>query len=136
MTGLALADAAESLVGTPFRLHGRDPLTGLDCIGVLAVSLRAIGREAALPNGYALRCRGIAGLDRLARDAGLSPDDAAIAPGDILLCRPSPCQFHLLVAGRNDRLIHAHAGLRRVIRSPGPVGWPITAKWRLQDQKS
>ena len=45
MSGAALAAAAESLVGTRFRLHGRDPDTGLDCVGLLAASLAA--KEAA-----------------------------------------------------------------------------------------
>ena len=33
MSAQALAEAAAALVGSRFRLHGRDPATGLDCIG-------------------------------------------------------------------------------------------------------
>ena len=45
MTAESLALAAEALEGAPFRLHGRDPVTGLDCIGVLAQSLEAFGQK-------------------------------------------------------------------------------------------
>ncbi len=35
-----LAAAALNLIGTPFRLHGRDPATGLDCVGLVAEAMR------------------------------------------------------------------------------------------------
>jgi hypothetical protein len=57
MTGDELAAQARALVGAPFRLHGRDPETGLDCLGVLAAALAACGISARLPNGYVLRNR-------------------------------------------------------------------------------
>ena len=37
--GPALASAAEALVGARFRLHGRDPATGLAGLCVLAAAL-------------------------------------------------------------------------------------------------
>ena len=44
MSGRALALAAESYVGASFRLHGRDPITGFDCLGLVLVALAEIGR--------------------------------------------------------------------------------------------
>ena len=57
MTSLAerFAAQAEALVGTPFRLGGRDPATGLDCIGIAACALGRAGGEVHSPTGYALR---------------------------------------------------------------------------------
>jgi cell wall-associated NlpC family hydrolase len=144
MTGEALAQAAEALLGTRFRLHGRDPRTGLDCLGLLAAALAAIGRPAALPNGYTLRSRGFARAEEAARACGFAPvsghstaGPAAAGPttaGDVLLVRPHPCQFHLLVATGRNRFIHAHAGLRRVIAIDALPAWPIVRHWRLQPQ--
>lgn len=132
MSGDALAVAAEQLVGTRFRLHGRDPGTGLDCVGVLAASLAAIGHAAPLPRGYALRSRYVSGLEHIARDCQLSlVDDDAVHPGDVLLARTGPCQFHLLVAARGGGFVHAHAGRRRVVLMPGPIAWPVAGHWRL-----
>ena len=130
MSGDALAEAAEALVGTRFRLHGRDPATGLDCVGLLAAALGAIGRPAALPNGYALRARRLPEVDGAARGCGLMPVSPPFRPGDVLLVRPHACQFHLLIAGR-DAFVHAHAGLKRVVALAGPPPWPIVRHWRL-----
>jgi cell wall-associated NlpC family hydrolase len=44
-----LATAAETLVGSRFRLHGRDPETGLDCVGVVAAAMAAIGQSPPSP---------------------------------------------------------------------------------------
>ena len=39
----ALARAAAGCLGVRFRLHGRDPATGLDCLGLLGAALVATG---------------------------------------------------------------------------------------------
>ncbi len=42
----AFAEAAESLVGIRFRLFGRDPAYGLDCVGLVAAALARSGRSS------------------------------------------------------------------------------------------
>jgi len=128
MTGPELAQAAEALVGTPFRLHGRDPATGLDCVGLLAASA---GIE--LPRGYRLRMRALPDLAAIAAAAGFGAAEGAIRPGDVLMARVSPCQFHLLVAAGAERFVHAHAGLGRVVHWYGPLEWPVVGRWRLPE---
>lgn len=127
--GAALATAAEALVGSRYRLHGRDPATGLDCVGLLAAALAAIGRTPALPMAYGLRLRTLPALDGFARACGLGLTDDSGRPGDVQLVRVGACQFHLLIAGHAGRFIHAHAGLRRVVVTPGPPGWPVIHRW-------
>lgn len=129
--GTALAAAAEALVGTPFRLHGRDPASGLDCVGLVAAALASIGRPAPAPRAYGLRNRAISDLLGFASRAGLAEADGAILAGDVLLVRPGPLQHHLLIAAENARFVHAHAGLRRVVATPGPLASPIVRHWRL-----
>lgn len=131
MTGADLAAAAETLVGAPFRLQGRDPATGLDCIGVVAAALALCGRTVPTPEGYGLRNRTITGFLGLAERAGLQPGTEPPAPGDLVLVRPGPGQHHILVTLSGDRFVHAHAGLRRVVIQPGPLPWPIERQWRL-----
>ena len=131
MSGAELARAAEWLVGTPFRLHGRDPATGLDCVGLLDAALAAIGRPAPAPKAYGVRNRDIAAALAFAPGMGLGEVSGSIQPGDVLLVRAGPLQDHLLVAGSGNRFIHAHAGLRRVVATPGPIAWPILRHWRL-----
>jgi len=128
MTGGDLAQAALALVGSPFRLHGRDPATGLDCIGVLAA---ALGGRAALPGGYRLRMRDLPDLSGAAATCGFEPASDAIAPGDVLMVQVGPCQFHLMIAASAGRFIHAHAGLGRVVLWDAQIEWPVVHHWRL-----
>lgn len=136
MTGADLARAAEALVGARYRLHGRDPRTGLDCIGVVAAALEACGRLRNAPAGYGLRNRSIESLLALAGDNGLVAADGPLVIGDIVLVLPGAGQHHLLVAVGGDRFVHAHVGLRRVVAQPGPLPWPIARHWRLEHEDS
>lgn len=127
----AFARAAESFIGTRFRLHGRDPASGLDCIGLVAASLAAVGRQPAPPQGYALRNLSIQRWLGHAMRSGLVGADGPIARGDVLLVQPSPVQHHLLIASDPAHVVHAHASLRRVVRQPLAPGTIISAHWRL-----
>lgn len=129
MSGEALAAAAEELIGVRFRLHGRDPATGLDCIGVLAAALAGIGRPPLLPTGYALRSRALPQLAPFAVACRFAACEGAVLPGDVLMLRVGPCQHHLVVATRGG-FVHAHAGLRRVVKAPS-LDAPVVGRWRL-----
>lgn len=129
--GMALAKAAEALAGAPFRLHGRDPETGLDCVGLCLAALAAIGRPVRIPACYGLRNRSIANLLRFVDEAGLAEAAGPIRPGDIILIRPGTAQFHLSIAAGPGRFIQAHAGLRRVVVTPGPLVAPVLRHWRI-----
>lgn len=134
MNGAALADAAQMLVGSRYLLHGRNPEAGIDCIGLVLAALRAIGLTPREPPPYALRNRTIAPHRRIARAMGFEPASQPAKSGDIVLVAPGAAQFHLLVAARDGQFIHAHAGLRRVVMTPGPICWPIAGHWRLPPQ--
>jgi cell wall-associated NlpC family hydrolase len=126
-----LAEAARALVGVPFRLHGRDPATGLDCIGVLAHALHVIGRPVLLPEAYCLRAQRVAGLSAIAERCGFVPATGNYAPGDVLFARIGPVQHHLLIAAGDGRYVHAHAGHRRVVIGALGEGWKVVGHWRL-----
>lgn len=127
----AFAIAAESLVGTRFRLRGSDPRFGLDCVGVVICSLRAAGlRTQALPP-YSLRNRDYSFIPDLAASSGFNQVSGQAMRGDVILVTPGPAQRHLLIAASGTAFIHAHAGIGRVVRMPGPVPWTILSQYRL-----
>jgi cell wall-associated NlpC family hydrolase len=130
VSGAALAAAARKLVGVPYRHDGRDPTTGLDCLGVLGAALAAVGRGAPLPARTALRWRRDPDVAAIATACGLLCADGPVALGDVLLVRCSPLQLHVLLAVQADRFVHAHAGLRRVVLGPRDPAWPIVGHWR------
>lgn len=133
MTGEAssLAQAAQRFIGVPFRLHGRDPAAGLDCVGLVASALTAMGRVPIIPRAYSLRNSDIAELLTFASANAFEDHAGPIEPDNLILVRPGPAQFHLLIAEHSGSFIHAHAGLRRVVRMPGRLAWTIDRQWRL-----
>jgi len=52
-----------------------------------------------------------------------------LRPGDLMLMNVSSEQLHLGVRTRCG-FVHAHAGLRRVVETPGMPEWPIAAVYR------
>lgn len=127
----AFADAAEDLVGIPYRRGGRDAQRGVDCIGLVCVALGTIGRPVALLPSYEMRNHCIQRFCKLADALGLKRADDDLRSGDILVFKPACAQFHLAIVSNQGLAIHAHAGLRRVTLSPPPFAWPLFATWRL-----
>jgi murein DD-endopeptidase / murein LD-carboxypeptidase len=124
----AIVAAARTCVGTRFRPQGRTPGLALDCVGVVAVAAAAAGVRIALP-AYALS--GEQGGVLLAGLAahGCSPVTPA-APGDMLVLAPSPRHRHLGIVTAAG-LVHAHAGLGRVVEGPIDAAWAIVGAWRF-----
>ncbi|KQM64432.1 hypothetical protein ASE75_10735 [Sphingomonas sp. Leaf17] len=125
--GDRVAAAALAAVGVRYRLHGRDVEHGLDCVGLVALALAGGGaRTGVVPTGYGLRGGDpdavAAMLDaRFARGSGW-------ADGDVLLFASGPGQLHLAVRAGGG-LVHADAGLRRVVLRPGVAPWPLLGAW-------
>lgn len=130
--GHRLARAASRLIGTPFRLHGRDPRHGIDCVGLVVWCLREIGENPSVPVGYRLRNSDIATWLPCAESSNLASIVGPIDVGDIILVRTGPGQDHLVIAEGPNVAIHAHAGLRRVVRQPMQFGCDARAHWRLR----
>lgn len=116
-------DRARLAIGAPFRMHGRDPKRGLDCVGLVAFAY-----QLPAPTGYALRCSQQDVVHREVAAAGL---ERAVKPqaGDLLLLRPGAGMLHLAIDS-GDGIIHADAMLRRVVALPAPITWPELARWR------
>ncbi|MDT0506795.1 peptidoglycan endopeptidase [Novosphingobium sp. MMS21-SN21R] len=125
-----LAEAATSLIGTSFRLHGRIPATGLDCVGLVAEAMRRAGHEPDCPAGYSLRLTSVARWLAHADRSGLVE---TADRGDVILCMANPVQPHLVIAVPGG-FVHAHAGIGRVTFLPAPLPWPVAQQWRLAEK--
>lgn len=127
----AIVAAARGCVGTRFRPQGRVPGLALDCVGVALVAAAAAGVVLSVPP-YRLGGDGEAELDRFLADAGFAAVDQALA-GDLLALAPAPGRRHLaVVTGRG--VVHAHAGLGRVVEGPLDPAWTVLAAWRLPEE--
>lgn len=125
MSGAAVLARARAAIGSRFRAQGRDPATGLDCVGLVAW---AHGADA--PRGYALRNGDAARVVREIGAAGLVPAWGR-RPGDLVLVRSGPGQLHLGIDSGTG-LVHADAMLRRVVERPDPLPWPVIGRWRSE----
>ncbi len=126
----AIVAAARGCVGTRFRAQGRGVGIGLDCLGVALTAAAAAGVQFRVPR-YAL------GGDHEARlDDGLAAQDCravqAPEPGDLIVVAPAPGRRHLGIV-TSSGVVHAHAGLGRVVEGPLDPAWIVVGAWRFPD---
>lgn len=125
----AAVAAARAGIGTRFRPQGRVPGLGLDCIGVALLAAR--GARVPLPPLPAYALSGDHGerLGAALAALGCRPVPGA-RPGDLIVMEPAPGRRHLAVLSEAG-IIHAHAGLGRVVEGPLPADWTLLGAWRL-----
>ncbi|WP_242139887.1 peptidoglycan endopeptidase [Sphingomonas sp. TREG-RG-20F-R18-01] len=129
----AVVAAARAVLSARFRLHGRDPALGLDCVGVVAVAARGAGYDGAVPTGYALHGGDVARVRAQFDAAGFVPA-ATVRPGAIALFDSGLGQLHLAVIVPGG-IVHADAMLRRVVERPGMPPWPLLGCWHVRDSR-
>jgi cell wall-associated NlpC family hydrolase len=124
----AIVAAARGCVGTRFRAHGRMPGLGLDCVGVVLVAAAVLPLRPPVLPPYRL--------------GGTPPDIASVfieicatridraLPGDVIVIAPAPDQRHFGIVTPLG-MVHAHAGLGRVLEAPIDPDWPVVQAWRL-----
>ncbi|WP_375397132.1 peptidoglycan endopeptidase [uncultured Sphingomonas sp.] len=122
MTPGAALERARAAIGAPFRLHGRDPASGLDCVG-----LAAFAWDVAPPTGYALRCGSMAQVERWLATLGFTPRRDA-GPGAVAIVAAGAGQLHLGILAERG-IIHADATARRVVERGEPLPWPVLGRW-------
>jgi cell wall-associated NlpC family hydrolase len=131
--GEAVAARARALVGTRFRPQGRRREHGLDCLGLVAAAANL--PIELVPSGYAMRSEVADNMLSLTLDARVERIVIADAgEGDVLLVQAAPGQHHFLVLLKNG-FVHADARLGRVVETPGAVGWPVLAAWRILEMQ-
>jgi murein DD-endopeptidase / murein LD-carboxypeptidase len=105
-------------------LHGRDPETGLDCVGVAAL----VFGVADVPRGYSVRTAEAGAVAALIATTGLRAVAREARAGDLVLLRSGPAQCHLAVMTAAG-FVHADAGAGCVVETPGRPMWPVLGVW-------
>jgi cell wall-associated NlpC family hydrolase len=123
---------ARLALGAHFHPQGRTIEEGLDCVGLAAFAFAA--DAAGLPRDYPLRGTKPGALAGQLEAHGLSKvHGTELRQGDVAVFAPGPGQLHLAIA-TGTTLIHADAGLRRVVERPLPAPWPLAGLWRLRPE--
>jgi murein DD-endopeptidase / murein LD-carboxypeptidase len=133
MSGAVIAASALACLGVPFRLHGRHTSEALDCIGLVGTAIRAVIPKVIIPSEYSLRGSFIETISTFFKSHPFLScmDNTPYEAGDILVVTPAARQAHLLI-WTQDGFVHAHAGLRRTVFTPGLPEWPIAGRWRYK----
>lgn len=118
-------------MGVPYRLHGRNPAFGLDCVGLVAHSLSESGGILPVIPPYGLRNSRYGFVTNLAQNAGFEAVTDDFRCGDFLCAIPGPAQLHLLIVLGPKLLVHADAGRRQVVRIMAPLPWPVMHHFRF-----
>ena len=128
IAGDAIAARAMTQIGTGFRLHGRTPGIALDCVGLVAYAI-GVGQVTQC---YSLRGAKLKFILSYMDSIGLyvSVPFDCIGNGDVAIVACSSHQFHLMVRAA-DGWVHGHAGIRKVVHTPGASPWPIVAVRRM-----
>lgn len=130
--GEEIAAAARACVGTPFRLQGRVPGVGLDCVGLVVWVGRSLGLIDHDETGYGLTGSGGRLEAGLARAGLVQVSAEEFAVGDVLLFDMGRGLLHVAVRSEHG-IIHAHRGLGRVVehRLDGEWRAALAAAWRF-----
>lgn len=123
---------ARTLLGTRFRPQGRGS-EGLDCVGLMLATF-------AIPDGLVRRDYKLSGeheaeVGRVLKAFFRKIRPGQVRPGDALLLRPGERQLHFAVKTAGG-FIHAHAGLKKVVETPGAPEWPLIGAWRRRTRKA
>ncbi len=130
--GIAAVARARALIGTRFVAQGRDAASGVDCAGL---AIHAYGIEAReVPDDYRLSGDHRPMFVKLVSRWFRRVSWRRLVPGDLLLLRPAPSQWHLGI-WTGEGLLHADARRRSVIERPGVAEWPVAAAYRARVRK-
>jgi len=138
-------------IGTPFHNGGRvsGPNGGIDCGGLLAVSLRNLGYEVVdIPNfnpksdSIELMTEVLIDNNFINQGLPLLSEDRIFLPGNVAIVRGLRMNHHMVYFSTGTQLyatpniIHAYnsSGINKVVEMPMPQSWieNIHSIWRLE----
>lgn len=116
---------ARACLGTPFHHQGRKPGIGLDCIGLIVCTLRALGVPVSDITDYDRKPDGVRLCAALIAHGGTAlPKDPSIwQAGDILVFRYDGQPQHVAFFDGSGHIIHAFAPAGKVVETSYGSYW-------------
>lgn len=97
---------AKSMLGTPYHHQGRVPGVGLDCIGLVVCTVRALGAVIQDRTDYPRTAIPSEFVQAVAAQVPMKSVSARM-PGDLLLIRPRKALQHAAILVDAQTIIHA-----------------------------
>lgn len=111
----AMLAATRACIGTPFHHQGRTAGSGLDCIGLVVIGLRAAGILVRDKTDYGRRPDGKSLAEALLSHGAVLVD--AMRAGDIVLFRYDGQPQHVALATSDTTMIHSFAPAGKVVET-------------------
>lgn len=130
--------AARELLGVPYHHQGRNPVAGLDCVGLAVVVAQRLGIAVADVTGYPMTGNGDLLLRSLGAQYRRVPVEEA-EPSDLIACRIRPGGRATHMGILTDRaeglgLLHTYARAGKVVEhgfvSPWTERTVAVYRWR------
>lgn len=115
-----VVDAARKYLGVKWKHQGRNPESGLDCLGLVVQVAKDMGMTPHDPVDYTKSPDGQRLLAEL--NTQLNPV-VDYDTGDILLIRMGTNPQHLAFVTESGGIIHSYANIRRVVEHPLDDEW-------------
>lgn len=130
---MRLHEAARTFIDVPFKHQGRNPEFGIDCIGLVKLSLALLGVVTPDRRNYP---RDPDGTLNDAMRSVFGPEAFGLRADDAVSIRYKGQARHVAIVGENRNgltLIHTDARIGRVVEQPLDDRWRkrIVASWRL-----
>lgn len=122
---------ARALIGTPFRLQGRNPKIALDCVGLVIEAFEL--PEELFPCSYGWRSHSLAQIDTILHSHFRRVSRPSKRLGDVLVLKCGKDRYHFGIVA-DTGLIHADAVLGRVVCRPWPLELAIARVCRRRQR--
>jgi cell wall-associated NlpC family hydrolase len=124
-----IVETARGWIGTPWKHQGRGE-RGIDCLGLVVVTAKALGLSEADEKTYSRRPDGGELIKRFKKEMKeISLND--IRAGDVILFADTsyPCHVAIVSLKHGElHIIHAHATRRQVLEERYAFEWPVKAR--------
>ncbi len=128
--------AAMDCVGARFRLQGRDPAYGLDCVGLIAYCARAAGCTVSDKFDYDVTTDATILAAHLLESGFVKKEQGLLEPADVVLFSFFGSPNHAAISTASG-IIHADMRLRKVVHHRLAPTWraALTNIYTLRESK-
>lgn len=127
-----IVDTARQYLGVKWKHQGRNPESGLDCLGLIVQVAKDLGMNPHDPVDYTKAPDGKRLMAELNTQLTLVINYQV---GDILLMRMGTNPQHLAIVTETGGIIHSYANIRKVVEHPLDDEWKrkIVAAFAVPD---
>jgi lipoprotein Spr len=119
-----IVGSAQGYLGVTFRHQGRNPVAGLDCVGLVVQVCKDNELTGYDFSTYSRRPDGSAFLHHFIEAGCFRKPVLDALPGDLMIFREASYPCHVAILSGNNKMIHAYIRRRKVVEELLAGQWP------------